>query len=254
MNFSKQIVFKNIVKIVGSLLVSGILIFLGTKWVIADIQAGKWTFTFIVQAFIYFLGVVSGIFLVRFDNWSDSFFKKIFDKIENALRGDDGEKQVKAELEKFLGNEYKIYSNIKLPNKNFDIDILIVEPYGLTVFEVKNWKDEVVFYEKYFERIKHKSDYKMEITRWHKGDPREQLERSCNNLSGYLKEQGINISKDNIRRAIVFVEDIATWKGNPHTFIISGLKNLKKYFDHSNQEKISASDYEKLKNLFEQIS
>ncbi|MBN2086986.1 NERD domain-containing protein [Candidatus Peregrinibacteria bacterium] len=256
MNYTKQIIAKNVAKSIGIFLVSGIMFYFGVKYTANGIKAGKWTNAYILQMMLMTAGLILGILLVKMNTWFERFSDKILDSIEYALIGNSGEKQVKAELDKFLDiNEYKIYRNIVLPKRKFDIDIIVLGPKGLTIFEVKKWKDKVIFYEneKYFEKIKQKSEYKTEITKWYKRDPREKLGWSCNNLKKYLEEMGINTTNLPIHKSLVFPNAVAEWKGSPGVFIISGLEGLKKYFVDDNRKKISTDDYIKLKEIFDTL-
>lgn len=257
MNFAKKIIARNIAKIIGIFLASGILIYLSAKYTIAGIQAGKWTTAYISQMIMMTVGVVLGYTFVKMSDWFERFSDKILNSIEYALKGNSGEKLVKAELEKFLNkNEFKVYSNVKLPYKNFDIDIVVLGQKGITILEIKNWKDSIVFYEneKYFERIKQKSKFVTEITKWYKGDPRKQLNMSIINLRKYLEEMGINTKNIPIQKGIVFPNAVAKWEGKPGIYIISGLQGLKKYFGDNKGKKIPTNEYEILEQIFNKLS
>ncbi|MDD3663139.1 MAG: hypothetical protein PHT84_04710, partial [Candidatus Pacebacteria bacterium] len=70
------------------------------------------------------LGFLFGILSLCFLKLINNFFSKTDTEINKARKGNEGEKLTYLNLVKFLGNNYKIYKNFKIPNRKFDIDFL----------------------------------------------------------------------------------------------------------------------------------
>lgn len=107
--------------------------------------------------------------------------------------GARGEKQVVKYLKKYLPNQYRIFSNCQINEKNCEdeIDILIVGENGIFAIEVKNhngfirgaeeddkWKQEKIG--------KHGKTYCNNMK-----NPIRQTKRHAHNIAQYLRSQGI---------------------------------------------------------------
>ena len=81
---------------------------------------------FILLGISFSLGLVLGIVEIRFlDNIND-FLYKAKCALQNAWKGNLGERGTFKRLKQLLGDEYRIYPNFKIPGTEFDNDVIIL--------------------------------------------------------------------------------------------------------------------------------
>lgn len=154
---------------------------------------------------------------------------------EIAERGDTGEDLVHEALQKLLNaEEYRIYRNIALPNVKSDLDIIVVGPHGIILFEVKNYKDTHVRY------TRTKSFYKCKNNSWReiKPDLRMTVHWRAKQLEKYLAEHGAD--KVIVRKVILYVNPASVEikeYGGKHVYVIQGLDKLRNYLESSRPDK-----------------
>lgn len=95
--------------------------------------------------FKFIIGLI--IFLYGINLITNRKSKKIYDKKQQYLdkKGREGEEYVFYELKKYV-YDGELYSNVFVPinyNKQTEIDILLVNGYGIFVIESKNWDGTV---------------------------------------------------------------------------------------------------------------
>jgi Nuclease-related domain len=166
---------------------------------------------------------------------------KILDDISNAKRGVEGETFILSKLNELLDKDkYSIHKNFVIPGRNFDIDVVIVGPKGVIVFEIKNYSTPMVFSgSDAFLQVNHELQ-PISPDR----DPREQIKRHSYNLEKYLNYGGFMGVQSN--KAIVFPHEYAAVpeKGTKvGVYLISGIENLKKYLDYLPNNARFTSDF-----------
>lgn len=172
---------------------------------------------------------------------------------ESRIKGIDGEKAVFEELKRILDKDkYYIKPNFVIPGKSFDLDVIVIGPKGLIVFEIKNCSGQTVFQEDNVSKFYNKGSIKTQYTLSNVEDPRIQLKISVEKLINYLKQKGF----DNImpRKAVVFARENSfqiTENTKTGIFIIDGINNIEKYLDNLSYNPIFTPEFvEKLKMVF----
>lgn len=215
----------------------------------------KLTNQLVINLIIMLVGSLITIFYIKLSNHFDAYIDQIVNQIEKAFKGDNGEKQVADELHKILNpKQYTIYKNFIIPDKQFDIDFLIVGPDRLIALEVKNWSKPVEFYEDYYEVIEGENRDGRKIFR-PKKDPRNALIDYGKQLQLYLHTQGFT-QKIPIYKAIVLINAAIKIPETTPIYIIQGVKNLKNYSQlHPEFKHNSPSDIQtKLNQIFSKNS
>lgn len=89
-------------------------------------------FVYVVKLF-YFL-------FAKYGDW-------LIEKMRIAKLGFKGEEEAFAEIEKAFGSipNHKLYTNVRLPGRKFDIDAIVLSPAAVYVFEVKNSQQKLYF-------------------------------------------------------------------------------------------------------------
>lgn len=166
-------------------------------------------------------------------NRIDDKMNTYLDSWEVAERGDAGENLVYKELQKLLDAEqFQIYRNLVLPGVKSDLDIVVVGPEGIILFEVKNYKKTKVSY------TSSASYYKSKDDRWVKISPdlRETVSWRAGKLEKYLAEKGVDNIK--VRKVILYVNpdsvEIKEYGGNSsRVYLIQGLNMLQDFLSSS---------------------
>ena len=154
---------------------------------------------------------------------------EILDKIDISKKGNEGEIKVFSELDRILDKDgpYTVHRNFVIPNRNFDIDAVIVGPKGLIVLEIKNYQHQLVFIDN---RLFISTDSKILSPISPDRDPRKELQRHLNVFIQYLAEGGF--TEIRMYSALVFSEEytVSIEKGTKvGTYIICGAKELEIY-------------------------
>lgn len=188
----------------------------------------------------------------------DSYISKILDRINISKKWREGEQLVYNELIKILNlknlNKYKIYRNIKIPNRKFDIDLVVTWPKGIIVIEVKNCAEKIHFLKDHAETTKSLTKYKKVVTELYgRSDPRKPVIYHCDIFIKYLNEQ--KISNLRIKKIIVYTKDIATWDENNGVYIVSGINKLNECIDWGYEDKKFTQNFcDKLDTVLSKIS
>ncbi|MDX9779038.1 MAG: nuclease-related domain-containing protein [Patescibacteria group bacterium] len=180
------------------------------------------------------LGFLSGILSLWFLKLINNFFSKTDTEINKARKGNEGEKLTYLNLVKFLGNNYKIYKNFKIPNRKFDIDFLIVGPKGLIVIEVKNSSNSYIFTEKEARRIKGEGYSRKTTLLFGNCDPRVKLINHCKSLNHYLYSLGLVGFR--IKKALLFINGNISINDKSGVYIINGISKLREYIEGLNYD------------------
>ncbi len=202
-------------------IISSILLWYGIKNSRWDVQA--------ISALIFFLmGFGSYPLYKKIMNYLYKVDDKMIREIDKAKKGKDGEDLVFNELNKILdNNEYKIIKNYKLPDKNFDIDFIVIGPKGIILLEVKNYSNDFVFTkDKCFVSTNHQEDLKL-LPR--EKDPRFKLQEHANLFTKYLENLRYFSIKPKL--GIVFIKEnsINIKYTDMGIYLINGLKSLTKF-------------------------
>jgi len=231
-SYSKKQIIKNRIIEVGIFSILIICFVISLKYFLHSMDEGqKWlNVTLVISLISLLLGIFFGLILALIINKMDLFFQKIEFNIDIAKAGDEGEKAVYNELNKFLNDDYTVYPNYEIPGHKFDLDFLIVGPKGLVVVEVKNYSNSTFFSEQQAASISG-ARYTREIKKSVRiADPRTQIDTHCKVLNGYLNYLGL--TNINIRKVLVFTKDHVKIEGKTRIFIVKKIYELAQYFDN----------------------
>ncbi len=175
---------------------------------------------------------------------------KIVKEIDIAKKGKQGESLVFDELNKILdNNEYFIIKNYRLPDRQFDIDFIVIGPKGLILLEVKNYSHDFVFTnDKCFVFTGHKEEWKLLPQ---EKDPRFKMQEYSDLFIKYLDKLGYFSIKPKL--GIVFIKENSIYINDSGTgiYLINGLKSLDKfltdcYKDNKFSKELCSEVYQKL--------
>lgn len=122
--------------------------------------------------------------------------EKFDEKIENYRRGEEGEERVLHTILQTMDGNWTLFRNVNLPGrKKTDLDLVLVGPPGVWVFEVKNYRGE---YRNIGARWEHRQGKKWKLL---KSSPSQQALNGAVRLSSFLKADGIN----------TFVNPVVVW-------------------------------------------
>lgn len=147
-----------------------------------------WLTPFVALGF----GWISTIFLDRFKDRADQF-----------RVGRRGEDRVVDELRYHLDGRWTLFRNFELPYRDWgDIDLVLVGPGGVRVFEVKAYSGQN---RNIGDRWERKDGW-----RWRKltAHPGHQARRNAARLRDYLSERGVSLK---------WVEAVVVWAGEPNS-------------------------------------
>ncbi|WP_144512424.1 nuclease-related domain-containing protein [Bacillus sp. FJAT-22090] len=137
--------------------------------------------------------------LIRRLHTSHSLYEKVMTAIHAATAGEFGEEMVFRELERMrLPYKYHVYHKLLLHSeRSFELDILLITPFGAVIFEVKNITGEIEFQENPSQIIQRKEN--GEINKY--PCPVTQLKGYKAELAHFFNDHNISIP---IYGAIVF--------------------------------------------------
>lgn len=235
MSYPKKLIRKNQIK--EYFVISSILIILIILLLYSFKNINNMNQTSLLIGISMILGVgasLAGLWMFKKFN---SFFDKTDNNIRKAKLGANGEKIVIERLHQILdANKYNIIPNFKIPERNFDIDCLIIGPKGVIIVEVKNLSKIFSFHfsERKTLRIKEKG-YTREITSlMGNSDPRIKLKNHCKSFNYYLSTKGFYDIK--AKKILVFINNNIKIDGKAGVYIISGLNGLDKYFNSLDED------------------
>ncbi|MFA6105509.1 MAG: nuclease-related domain-containing protein [Patescibacteria group bacterium] len=203
---------------------------LDVGWIIGKVKEGAKLPAISYASFIILLvALVIFVYLINlFFNKIDKITTEIESGIENAKDGLKGENLVFDALVKIINPvEYKIFRNVVLPGKKWDIDFIILGPKGLCVIEVKNYSTRTVFT---YNDAQLRSKYGVlgHFIR----DSRWQVYGQVTELEKYLREK--NILNFKIDRSLLYVNsesvELKESKNKYNVYVIKGISGLNKYY------------------------
>lgn len=162
---------------------------------------------------------------------------------KNSKRGFEGEDSVNSWLEEIVDKE-DIMKNVTLPDRNFDIDFLLVGSKGIVAIEVKNLTDPVRFEddECFYEKDRRKISLSPEE------DPRFKFKKYIYFLRKYLEDNDFGFVR--IKKAIIFTNGKVSWDGNTGVYIIKDKEKLASYINNLEIDSALTPDIcEKIKTL-----
>ena len=132
-----------------------------------------------------FIAIFIIIVLVIVNFFITQTLEKKMDKydmsIKNHRQGRDGEDKVVDIMREALDGSSHIFRNCVLPGQKEDIDIILVSPQGVFVFEVKTYNGKYESVQEDWFYYKGKKRYKL------KDDPTSQAKRNAARLADYLE-------------------------------------------------------------------
>lgn len=186
---------------------------------------GKQNLVLLMVCFL--IALVVYVKFSRFIDYINKIFDPYFDKIikqkNSAKKGIQGEDLVFSWIiENFPMDKSFVYKNVVIPGYKSDIDCIVLCPYGLIAFEVKNLSSIYYFLSK-------NVFYKKEgIKFFSKIDPRIQVKRNALRLKNYLNFRNINI--DFVKPVLVFVDkEKVYFQGPTGVYIVSGHQAFKNF-------------------------
>ena len=258
LSFSKKQIIINILKITIVLLVLFLIVYISLDWGIRDIVIYKrWLDPkFITVAISLALGFLLAVVELKLLEELDAFLDKTTYALQNAFKGNWGEKKTFAKLKEILGQErrYKIYTNFQIPDTKFDNDAIILGPKGIISIEVKNIKGKFDFIGE--ETYKHEwcsgDECLCKLNEYH--SPIKEVIRHSIVLEEWLAQSGYKDIK--IKKAVLMVGSRFKINKieNPVVYIVSGLNNLVNFIKDSYDDPRFTPEFcQKLSDIFDKI-
>ena len=257
-SYSKRIVIINIIKIVLLVFILLLLFAWATKTSVNDFITNKrWADAQFIGTgaglFIFFL---LGMFYLKLLQTGAAWLDKILLIIDNARKGDWGERKTFERLRELLGSQYRIYRNLKIPDQKFDIDAVVLGPKGIITFEIKNLGIPTDHYR--FEgedaykisRYKNGNECSCKMGPYGNANPIKEAMRHNQALEEWLMKSGLGSIK--VKGAVLMtgkakIEDIK----NPAVFIVNGLDQIKRFIDGAYEDPEFTEEFcAKLDKLF----
>ena len=177
--------------------------------------------------------LVNSFVVPRFENAAQEY--------KNYLAGREGEDKFEKALTKKLNNDWFLFRNIDLPDKQGDIDALLIGPKGIYACEIKAFSGS-------YRNTGNRWQYRSSGV-WHnfKKSPSKQATRSAIRLHNFLLENaGIDIQ---VEARIIWAGDKKVWTDKPavrvwklqHSQYISEDINTGKTLDEETVEKITTA-------------
>lgn len=225
-------------------------------WSIADLMVNKrWADpkfigTGIATLFVFILGMIEISVLNKADAWLD---RQVFN-LKNALKGNYGEKRTFERLGQMLGEQYRIYRNVYIPGRKFDIDVIVVGPKGIITFEIKNigTKGDIFCFEgAETYKIRTYKDNGDEVScKLGDSNPIKEAMRHNLALEEWLMKNGYGGIK--VKGAILMVGEASIEKiSSPALYVITGFDGIKKYIEGTFADQRFTPEFcEKLDALF----
>ncbi|MBQ3779890.1 MAG: NERD domain-containing protein [Fibrobacter sp.] len=128
---------------------------------------------------VVMLSVLLGNFLIK--HTAEKKYEKLDIQLKNHKLGREGEEKSIDVMRESLDGSCHVFRNLILPNKKEDMDIVLVAPYGVFVFEVKNYNGK-------YKNIGDSWFYSKK-EKWvaFKENPSAQVKRNACNLADYLE-------------------------------------------------------------------
>ncbi|PWJ37227.1 nuclease-related domain-containing protein [Fibrobacter succinogenes] len=128
---------------------------------------------------VVMLSVLLGNFLIK--HTAEKKYDKLDIQLKNHKLGREGEEKSIDVMRESLDGSCHVFRNLILPNKKEDMDIVLVAPYGVFVFEVKNYNGK-------YKNIGDSWFYSKK-EKWvaFKDNPTAQAKRNACNLAEYLE-------------------------------------------------------------------
>lgn len=121
-----------------------IVLFLDIKYGIGKINFTYKTIEILLSALF---GFIFYPVLIGIKDVGSKVADKLLDDSDAARLGFEGESTVAVWLQELLPQDrYRVLPNVVLPNHKFDIDFVVVGPKGVIVLEVKNFTEQVKFF------------------------------------------------------------------------------------------------------------
>ena len=227
LSYTKKLLLSNTAKLVGYLILLIVAGFISLRAGFLDlIENEKWrspVVWLVISAFI--LGIIYTKLLESFLKWQDRFQDKTMKQINHSYLGYVGEKFLLDWINELLDERYKRFPNFKIPGTNFDIDLVVVGPKGLFLFEVKNSANPIAF----FDTEAFIMDDNYNPISPLPFNPLEEVKRHTNALTNYLELN--NYKEIWIHPCLVMVGGKIKIVGKPKIFIAANQKNLNKYIN-----------------------
>ena len=142
-------------------------------------------FVFIIASVIFLVGkfIIKNTAEKKFDNYGI--------QIRNHKLGREGEDKVVDVMRESLDGSSHVFRNLVLPNNNGDIDVVLVSPQGVFVFEVKAYTGKYEVYGDEWLYIEGKKRKKL------KNNPTQQVRKNAAKLAEFLDA---DFSRNNERK------------------------------------------------------
>ncbi|MFA6365179.1 MAG: nuclease-related domain-containing protein [Candidatus Paceibacterota bacterium] len=257
LSFSKKQIIKNFLRIILVLGGLSVVAYFALNWSVRGIISRKlWLDEKIIFATIATLiGVLMATIEIKLLNIISDFFDRAVYDLRNAIKGNQGEKKAFDRLLEMLGSSYQLYRNVKISDRKFDIDAVIVGPKGIIAIEIKNLSGEYRFVESGVYKISRYPDGNVcycELGKWK--SPAKEAIRHGRALEEWLMRNDFNQIK--VRNAILMVGDSYKMEKieKPEVYVIDGADGIEKYFvDTFEDSRFTPEFCAKLNQLFEKL-
>lgn len=211
----------------------------------------------ITAVFFFVTGFLIAVIETNFLRKLNLFIDKTIYNLQNALKGNLGEKKTFERLEQMLGSSYRLYRNFKIPGSRFDIDAVIVGSKGIITFEVKNLGGEG-------DKFLFEDNETYKITRYPNGNicscqlnylsnPINEASRHNQALEEWLMKN--DFEKIKVKGAILMVGYSKVEIKKPSIYVITSPDGIKEFFEDAFEDKRFTSEFcDKLNRLFSENS
>lgn len=249
----------NLFKIIAFFIVFFLIVYIALGWSIRSIVANKcWLDPqFITVAISFTIGFLIALIELKFLTKLDVFYDRMVRALQNARKGNWGEKKTFEQLKQLLGNRYRIVRNFKIPDRKFDIDMIVLGPKGIITFEVKNIGSENDIFR--FEgadvykitRYRNGNECSCKLSEYGNANPIQEAIRHNLALEKWLTKIGYEGIK--VKGVVLMVSEARIEFNKPAIFIIKDINHIKQYIDDSFEDPAFTEEFcSKLEQVFKE--
>lgn len=241
-SYTKKLLRSSRIKIIGYfvlLLTAGFITI--SAGILDLIKDDKWRnplIWLVISAFI--LGILYSKLLGSLIKWQEKINSKWYEENRRSHEGEVGEETFFGWADKLFDSRYHQFRNFMIPGNEFDIDLVVVGPKGIFMFEVKKSSNPVIF--------KNGNAFFAGTNRPLPYNPIIETAKHHAALSEYLKANGYQ--NESIHPALVMLADKVEFEGKPEVFLISNEMKLKERINYFQDNPIYTPEFcDKLSKL-----